>query len=614
MAFFIERIYFENRAPFDVLDLTLEEGEIAVLTATNGRGKTTIISHIVDALHEIAKSAYPNEFASKAGAYYRTMSPLNSVDVSQPSIFYLRLNLDGTLLDYIDAVGTLKEEAYDSIPIENKIPFGSIPKSDSSIKFHMGDEKVIKQAFGSNIATSFPAYRYEKPGYINDIYNTKLDFGFAESFSGYLTNPLEVVSGLPSLASWIMDVVLDQQFDPEQTQPIVRQLNTLVNFALIGKTKKNVTLGLGMRGRGLTRIQIQDQVTGGLIYPSIFKVSTGEAALMCLFGELFRQCDKIRHGRQIQDISGIVLIDEIDKHLHIKLQKEALPQLLQMFPKVQFITSSHSPFFNMGLADVCRERSKIVDLDNFGIYRDPTNNELYLEVYDMLIEENGKFRDSYLELKSKLSESTTPLIITEGKTDVTHLRAAKKKLGIETEIEFYDVPGDWGDSKLKLLLEQVSKLHQTRKIIGIFDRDAPKIVAEITAQGDFKNYENNVFGFCLPIPLGREEYNNISIEFLYRDEDIKKEKNGKRLYFDNEVHYVSSAQNQAQKNIRIRDEPCVEEEYSKKIFDQDVSKLPGAHSKAVFASLIQNDEDFSSNIDFSNFKPVFDLIDRILLT
>ncbi|MDP9557177.1 UNVERIFIED_ORG: energy-coupling factor transporter ATP-binding protein EcfA2 [Pseudomonas parafulva] len=612
MAFFIERIYFKNRAPFDLLDLTLEAGEIAVLTATNGRGKTTIISHIVDAFHEIAKQAYPNEFAPKAGAYYRTMSTLNSLDVTQPSIFYLRLNLGDSSLDYIDAVGELDEETYNLIPIENKISFATLPKSDNSLKFHNGEQKATRDALGSNIATSFPAYRYEKPGYINEIYNTKIDFGLAETFSGYLANPLEVISGLPSLASWIMDIVLDQQFDPDQTQTIVKQLNTLINYALIGKTKKPVTLGLGMRGRGLTRIKIQDQVTGTTIYPSIFKVSTGEAALMCLFGEIFRQCDKISRGRQIAEISGIVLIDEIDKHLHIKLQKEALPRLLQMFPRVQFITSSHSPFFNMGLADICKERSKIVDLDNFGIYRDPTNNELYLEVYDMLIEENGKFRDSYLELKEKLTDSTLPLIITEGKTDITHLKAAKKKLGIKTEMEFYDIPGDWGDSKLKLLLEQVSKLHQTRKIIGIFDRDAPKIVAEMTALGDIKSYKNNVFGFCLPIPRGREQYSNISIEFFYRDEDLKKEKNGKRLYFDNEVHYISSAQNQAQKNIRVRDNACAEEEYSKKIFDQDVSKLAGAHSKAVFASLIENDDDFSSNIDFSSFQSVFDVIDEIL--
>jgi predicted ATP-binding protein involved in virulence len=35
--------------------LTFNENEIGVLTAVNGRGKTTILSHIVDAWHEMAR-------------------------------------------------------------------------------------------------------------------------------------------------------------------------------------------------------------------------------------------------------------------------------------------------------------------------------------------------------------------------------------------------------------------------------------------------------------------------------------------------------------------------------------------------------------------------------
>lgn len=41
---------------------------------------------------------------------------------------------------------------------------------------------------------------------------------------------------------------------------------------------------------------------------------------------------------------GIVLIDEIETHLHLKLQKTILPLLTALFPNIQFIVSSHSPF------------------------------------------------------------------------------------------------------------------------------------------------------------------------------------------------------------------------------------------------------------------------------
>jgi len=44
------------------------------------------------------------------------------------------------------------------------------------------------------------------------------------------------------------------------------------------------------------------------------------------------------------ELFGIVLIDEIDVHLHISLQKKIMPFLTNAFPNIQFIVSTHSPF------------------------------------------------------------------------------------------------------------------------------------------------------------------------------------------------------------------------------------------------------------------------------
>jgi predicted ATP-binding protein involved in virulence len=50
----------------------------------------------------------------------------------------------------------------------------------------------------------------------------------------------------------------------------------------------------------------------------------------------------------LSDLRGIVLIDEIDAHLHPKYQYE-LPNLLsEIFPKVQFIVTTHSPLPILG--------------------------------------------------------------------------------------------------------------------------------------------------------------------------------------------------------------------------------------------------------------------------
>ncbi len=43
------------------------------------------------------------------------------------------------------------------------------------------------------------------------------------------------------------------------------------------------------------------------------------------------------------DLSGVVMIDDIDVHLHPKWQREVVPKLAGTFPKLQFIITSHSP-------------------------------------------------------------------------------------------------------------------------------------------------------------------------------------------------------------------------------------------------------------------------------
>ena len=51
----------------------------------------------------------------------------------------------------------------------------------------------------------------------------------------------------------------------------------------------------------------------------------------------------------INNTPGVVLIDEIDLHLHPKWQKNVVADLKAIFPKVQFIATTHSPFIIQSL-------------------------------------------------------------------------------------------------------------------------------------------------------------------------------------------------------------------------------------------------------------------------
>lgn len=58
-------------------------------------------------------------------------------------------------------------------------------------------------------------------------------------------------------------------------------------------------------------------------------------------------------------LPGIVLIDEIETHLHLELQKNIMPLLTTIFPNIQFVVTTHSPFILNSLQDVV-----IYDLEN----------------------------------------------------------------------------------------------------------------------------------------------------------------------------------------------------------------------------------------------------------
>ncbi|WP_020614467.1 AAA family ATPase [Sediminispirochaeta bajacaliforniensis] len=74
------------------------------------------------------------------------------------------------------------------------------------------------------------------------------------------------------------------------------------------------------------------------------KLSDGEKCLFAMAGDMARRL-AIANPTLVNPLEGegVVLIDEIDLHLHPKWQKKIIPNLLQTFPNVQFIVSTHSP-------------------------------------------------------------------------------------------------------------------------------------------------------------------------------------------------------------------------------------------------------------------------------
>lgn len=69
-------------------------------------------------------------------------------------------------------------------------------------------------------------------------------------------------------------------------------------------------------------------------------MSMGYAAVFDIIGDLIMRME----SQHRYDLEGIVLIDEIETHLHVELQKQIVPILTGLFPNIQFIMTTHSPF------------------------------------------------------------------------------------------------------------------------------------------------------------------------------------------------------------------------------------------------------------------------------
>ena len=74
------------------------------------------------------------------------------------------------------------------------------------------------------------------------------------------------------------------------------------------------------------------------------ELSDGFAAVLDIVADLILKMQGEGGVTKNYQKKGIVLIDEIETHLHLELQKIIMPLLTKVFPNIQFIVTTHSPF------------------------------------------------------------------------------------------------------------------------------------------------------------------------------------------------------------------------------------------------------------------------------
>lgn len=105
-----------------------------------------------------------------------------------------------------------------------------------------------------------------------------------------------------------------------------------------------------VKNNGFYEIHYQEKNEKGDTFDSVKlnDLAAGYRGIITMIGDMMRRFNNYME-KSFEEVTGIVIIDEFDAHLHPKYQYE-LPKLLStVFPKIQFIVSTHSPIPLLGV-------------------------------------------------------------------------------------------------------------------------------------------------------------------------------------------------------------------------------------------------------------------------
>lgn len=173
---------------------------------------------------------------------------------------------------------------------------------------------------------------------------------------------------------------------------------------------------------------------------SLNELSDGYSSIINIISDLILRMDKNRATEEKNysfDIEGIVLIDELETHLHIELQKKILPFLIEFFPNIQFIVTTHSPFVLNSIEDaVVYDLEKNIRLENLSNFSYEGIVEGYFDVDNYSKELKEKISEyRKLALKDSLSEDERAR-----RAELrVEIKNASNDLAIELKAEFNEI-------------------------------------------------------------------------------------------------------------------------------------------------------------------------------
>ena len=171
-------------------------------------------------------------------------------------------------------------------------------------------------------------------------------------FMGYL-DCLEPASDVKRLLEWFktQEISAIQEGQPNSTLEACRRaiLSCVPEATKVFFDIKRDQLTIELPGRSLPFSYLSD----------------GFRSMLAMVADIAVRCATLNphlQDKAAEETPGVVLIDEVDLHLHPKWQRRVIGDLLKAFPKIQFVGTTHSPFVIQSLPP--GEDMKLINLDD----------------------------------------------------------------------------------------------------------------------------------------------------------------------------------------------------------------------------------------------------------
>ncbi|WP_083385867.1 AAA family ATPase [Methylomonas sp. LWB] len=501
---YLKKIEIENIGPIEELSIDFPLTELGtpnplIIVGENGSGKTILLSHLVNTLITTKQTAF-DDVEVEHGKVYKYRSPQYIKAGKHYSYARVELGAGQYVEEWqLDTIKSKFQKSHSFIPTRQSwisIQHDASSHFDSSIA---QNEQVAKKLFEQKCCLYFPVNRFEEPAWLNtENLKERATYTELKHIRRHSNRSLISTSPLKANRNWLLDLIFDRQAFELTTKNVLfpvgpNQENIDVNvFAgfqgqsstiyeavlqLLRATLRvdgEIRLGAGTRHNRLISI-LKNEAPW---IPNIFQLSTGEVLLLNLFLSIIRDYDLSGGALEnLSDIKGVVVIDEIDAHLHTSHQKEVLPDLIASFPNVQFIITTHSPLFLLGMEEKFGSNGiKIVNMPH-GETVSASDFSEFTAAYEAFKQTNQHRQ----EIAEALKANSRPIVFVEGDYDIRYITKAAellKKPYILDAIQLRDGTGFGNLDKIWRSYEiQLAELLPS-KILLLYDCDTNKAAAE----------------------------------------------------------------------------------------------------------------------------------------